>query len=441
MIVTAEIAFIALRAASAFRVVQRVGTVQCPERPVNIALMAQSQDPQPSQTSDLASAPGPPPVTAQDSAPATGFRIGRVFGIPIYLHASWFIIFFLITLSLRTQFTSQHANWSSAQHWALGIITSILFFASVVFHELSHSVIAKHYRIPVASITLFVFGGLARITREPDNAKQEFNIAIAGPLSSIFLSGCFWLVAHYFHGNDMVQAAATWLWEINLALAIFNLVPGFPLDGGRILRGIAWGLTGNFTRATKIASTAGKIFAYLMIILGVWQALNGNWVGGLWTAFIGWFLLSAAQESLMQVAMRHTLTDIRAADIMTRDIPTVPRDMSVEDYVHEVLRTGRRCHIVTGAGRPVGLATLHAARALPREEWANTSIQAVMMPLERIHSASPAEPALAILQRMQSEDINQMPVISDEHIVGMIDRDTILRMLQTRLQVGHVAGQ
>jgi Zn-dependent protease len=176
--------------------------------------MAQSQDPQPSQTSDLASAPGPPPVTAQDSAPATGFRIGRVFGIPIYLHASWFIIFFLITLSLRTQFTSQHANWSSAQHWALGIITSILFFASVVFHELSHSVIAKHYRIPVASITLFVFGGLARITREPDNAKQEFNIAIAGPLSSIFLSGCFWLVAHYLHGNDMVQAAATWLGKL-----------------------------------------------------------------------------------------------------------------------------------------------------------------------------------------------------------------------------------
>jgi Zn-dependent protease len=403
--------------------------------------MAQSHEPQSSRSSDLASPPGPPPVTAQDSAPASGFLIGRVFGIPIYLHASWFIIFFLITFTLGKQFTSQHATWSPAQHWALGIITSILFFASVVFHELSHSAVAKHYRIPVASITLFVFGGLARITREPDNAKQEFNIAIAGPLSSIFLAGCLWLVARYLPGNDMVHAAATWLWEINLVLAVFNLVPGFPLDGGRILRGIAWGVTGNFTRATKIASRAGKIFAYVMIILGVWQALTGNWVGGLWTAFIGWFLLSAAQESLMQVAMRHTLGDIRAADIMTRDIPTVARDMSVEEYVHEVLRTGRRCHIVTGAGRPVGLVTLHAARTLPREEWANTSIQAVMMPLERIHSASPTEPALTILQRMQSEDINQMPVISDEHIVGMIDRDTILRMLQTRLQVGHVAGQ
>jgi Zn-dependent protease/predicted transcriptional regulator len=403
--------------------------------------MAQSQEPQSSRTAGLASAPGPPPVTAQDSAPPTGFQIGRVFGIPIYLHASWFIIFFLITLLLVRQLPSEHANWSPPQYWALGIITSILFFASVVFHELSHSTVAKHYRIPVASITLFVFGGLARITREPDNAKQEFNIAIAGPLSSIFLAGCFWLVARYFHRDDMVLAVATMLWRTNLALAIFNLVPGFPLDGGRILRGIAWGLTGNFTRATKISSTAGKIFAYLMIVFGVLRALNGDWVNGIWTAFIGWFLLSAAQESLMQVAMRHTLTDIRAADIMTRDIPTVPRDISVEDYVHEVLRTGRRCHIVTGAGRPVGLVTLHAARTLPREEWANTSIQAVMVPLDRIHAASPIEPALGILQRMQSEDINQMPVISDENIVGMIDRDTILRMLQTRLQVGHVAGQ
>ena len=386
--------------------------------------------------------PQPPPAAGAPSSPqVSGFRIGSIFGIPIYLHASWFIIFALITLSLSTQFTSQHPTWSREQHWALGIITSLLFFGSVIFHELSHSVVAMLYKVPVQSITLFVFGGLSRIEREPSSAKQEINIAIAGPLSSLFLGGCFWLAWHFRSGNDMVGAATHWLWQINVALAVFNLVPGFPLDGGRILRGIAWGLTGNFTRATKIASTAGKIFAYLMIILGVWQALNGNWVGGLWTAFIGWFLLSAAQESLMQVAMRHTLTDIRAADIMSRDIPTVARDMSVEDYVHEVLRTGRRCHIVTGAGRPVGLVTLHAARTVPREEWANTSIQAVMMPLERIHSASPAEPALTILHRMQSEDINQMPVISDEHIVGMIDRDTILRMLQTRLQVGHVAGQ
>ena len=372
--------------------------------------------------------------------PGSGIKILRVWGIPIYLHVSWFIIFALITLSLAKQFTSLHPGWSTSQHYALGIITSALFFASVVFHELSHSFIARHYGIPVQSITLFIFGGLAGIAREPDNAKQEFNIAIAGPLSSLFLGGCFFLVAHYFHGNEMVVAAAGWLWEINVALAIFNLVPGFPLDGGRILRAAAWGVTKDFARATQIASNAGKIFGYVMILIGVWQGFNGNWFGGLWTVFIGWFLLSAARESYTQVAVRNTLTGVRAGDIMTQDVPTVERNISVDDYVHEVLRTGRRCHVVTGAGRPVGLVTLASARAVPRDEWANTSIQAVMMPFDRAHCATPDEPALGVLQRMQTEDINQMPVVADGAIVGMIARDTILHVLQTRLQLGHLAS-
>lgn len=373
------------------------------------------------------------------AAHSSGFRLGRVLGIPIYLHPSWFIIFFLITLSLRMQFTQAHHGWTPAQDLMLGVLTSLLFFASVIFHELSHSVVAMHYRIPVESITLFVFGGLSRIERDATSAKQEFNIAIAGPLSSLFLAGCFWMVAHYGRGNDKVAAVAGWLAFINLILALFNLVPGFPLDGGRALRGIAWGITGDLARATRIASTAGKVFAYLMIFAGIWQALNGNWVGGLWLAFIGWFLLSAAQESFAQVAMRNTLAGVRAEDIMTRDIPTVPRDMSIEEYVHEVLRTGRRCHIVTGSGKPVGLVTLHAARMEPREEWANTAIQAVMLPIERIHSASPEEPVLGVLERMQSEDVNQMPVISEGQIIGMVARDAILRVLQTRIQAGHLA--
>jgi Zn-dependent protease/predicted transcriptional regulator len=369
--------------------------------------------------------------------PPSGLRIGRVFGIPIYLHASWFIIFALITLSLGTQFTAQHPHWTEAQRWTLGIITSLLFFASVVFHELSHSVVARHYRIPVDSITLFVFGGLARIERDPDSGRQEFNIAIAGPLSSLFLAGCFWLIAHYVHGTEMVTALASWLAWINFLLALFNLVPGFPLDGGRVLRGIVWGITGSFTRASQIASSSGRTFAYLMIFIGIWQALHGAWVDGLWLAFIGWFLLEAARESFAQVALRSTLTGVRAEDIMTPEIPTVPRDISLEDYVHEVLRTGRRSHIVTGAGTPVGLVTLHSTRAVPRDEWSNTSIQAVMVPIDRVHSALPEEPVLQILERMQKEDINQMPVLSDGHIIGMIGRDTILRVLQTRLQAGH----
>lgn len=369
----------------------------------------------------------------------SGMLLGRVLGIPIYLHASWFIIFALITLSLRTQFAAQHPQWTPPQSWTLGFITSVLFFASVVFHELCHSMVARHYRIPVGSITLFVFGGLARMEREPASPRQEFSIAIAGPLSSLFLAGSFWLASRYVPGGEMVTSVALWLAEINLILALFNLVPGFPLDGGRVLRGVAWGITGDFARATQIASTAGKFFAYFMIIAGAWQALSGNVMGGLWWAFIGWFLLEAARESVAQVAIRSTLATVRAEDIMSRDIPTVPSGMTLEEYVHEVLRTGRRCHIVTSAGTPVGLVTFHSARTVPREEWHSASVRSVMLPPDRIHSVSPADLALKVLERMQAEDINQMPVISEGQIVGMISRDTILRVLQTRLQSGHLA--
>lgn len=388
--------------------------------------------------------PPRPPGRGGDSAQGpraggpSGVRLGRILGIPIYLHTSWFVIFLLITLSLATQFKSQHPGWTTAQHWTLGIVTSLLFFASVLFHELSHSVVARHYKINVKAITLFVFGGLSQIEHDAPNAREEFNIAIVGPLSSFFLAGCFWLIWRFVHGSEMVTAAAKWLAITNLVLGVFNLVPGFPLDGGRVLRGIAWGVTGNFMRATQIASAAGRLIAYLLIAIGVWQALAGNWIGGLWMAFIGWFLLEAARESFAQVALRDTLGGVRAEDIMARDIPTVTRDMSIDEYIHEVLRTGRRCHIVTGAGAPVGLITLHSARLVPRDHWTNTSIQAVMVPIEKVQMASPEEPALNILQRMQSADINQMPIVSDHHIVGIIGRDAILRVLQTRLQAGHL---
>ncbi len=371
----------------------------------------------------------------------SGIRIGKVFGIPIYLHPSWFIIFALITFSLGTQFTAQHPNWSPAQHWIVGIATSFLFFGSVVFHELSHSVVALRYRLPVLSITLFVFGGVARISAEPSSAKQEFNIAIAGPGASFFLSGAFYLASRLAAGNEIVFATATWLWQINFALAAFNLLPGFPLDGGRIFRSIVWGITKDFTRATRYASGSGQLLAYLMIFGGIWQFVSGNRFGGLWLAFIGWFLLNAAQESYAQVAVQSVLAGVTAGDIMSKDVPTVGRDISLSDYVHEVLRTGRRCHIVTGAGTPVGLVTLHAAREVPKHEWDTTSVQAVMMPIDKIHWAAPADPVLKILERMQREDVNQMPVLDQGHIVGLIGRDSILGALQTRLSAGHLAEQ
>ncbi len=283
--------------------------------------------------------------------PESGLRIGRIFGIPIYLHASWFIIFALITFSLAKQFSDAHPRWSDTQHWALGIFTSLLFFGSVLFHELAHSVVAQRYRIPVVSITLFVFGGVARIGREPESAKQEFNIAVAGSVSSAFLAGVFYLLTQLFPNREMLGALADWLWQINLALAVFNLVPGFPLDGGRILRAVVWDISKDYGRASRFAANSGKLIAYAMILFGIWQALSGDFVGGIWLAFIGWFLLTAAQASYEQVAVRDVLAGMRAGDVMSSEVPVVERSISLEDYVQELLRTGRRCHLVVDEGR------------------------------------------------------------------------------------------
>lgn len=372
---------------------------------------------------------------------ATGLRIFRIFGIPVYLHPSWFIIFVLITVSLAKQFAIQHPQWTQMQHWSLGILTSLLFFASVLFHELSHSVVALRYKIPVVSITLFVFGGVARISREPASAKQEFNIAVAGPLASFSLAGAFWLLARVFPSSEMLGTLAGWLGWTNFILATFNLMPGFPLDGGRIFRAMVWGATGDYTRATRFASRAGSLIAYAMIVAGIWWSLTGRLRDGLWLAFIGWFLLTAAQESYAQVAIRQALRGLRAGDVMSEELPSVRRDMSLEEYSHELLRTGRRCHLVIADDQFLGLMTLAALNKVPREEWHSTSVQAAMLPRDKILCTAPEQPVLRVLERMQSEDVNQMPVVSNGQVVGLVTRDSILRVIQTYAEVGEIAGQ
>ena len=377
---------------------------------------------------------------------SSGIRVGRVFGIPIYVHASWFIIFALLTFLLATQILPRKAGWNPAQYWILGVVVSFLFFGSVVFHELSHSLIAMRYKIPVVKITLFIFGGLASISRDPESAMQEFNIAIAGPIASFVLAAAF-LGVYAIVPHGVVPTAALYLGQINAILGVFNLIPGFPMDGGRVLRAIVWGITKSFDKATRIASRSGQIIAYMMIMLGIWAVMDRDstvsafvgWVNGLWIAFIGLYLLSAAQESYTQVAVRNTLAGLRAADIMSPDVPSVARDISLEDYVQEVLRTGRRCHVVTGNGMAVGLVTLHQVQHFPRDEWANTSIQAAMVPQSAIHWVLPNEPITGVLERMQREDVNQMPVLQEGHIIGMIARDSILRVIQTRLQASRFA--
>jgi len=370
-----------------------------------------------------------------------GIQIGRIYGIPIFLHTSWFIIFGLIAFSFVSEFDALQLNIPTSRLWGLGLMTSLLFFGSLVFHEMAHSVVAKFYKIPVVSITLFVFGGISRIAREPARALEEFNIAVAGPLSSFFLAGCFWLVARQAGSNAILSTLAGSLAWINFSLALFNLIPGFPLDGGHILRAMVWGFNKDQARATRIAARSGQVIAYGMIAAGAVVAIAnyaplGGPVGGLWLAFIGWFILSAAKQSQAQAEARGALEGLRVADIMTPELHTVGREISLEDYAREMVRTGRRAHLVVAGDQLVGLVTAEALNTVPQQDWDVTSVQAVMLPKTKLHWAAPEEPALSLLDRMRTVGMQQMPVIAGGSVVGIVTRDSILRVLQSRHEVG-----
>lgn len=375
-----------------------------------------------------------------------GFQIARILGIPIYLDASWLLIFGLTTYQLsKIIFPGMYPTWTLTQYWSEGILTSLLFFGSVLFHELAHSVVALHYKIPVHSITLFIFGGLARIGREPSKPIQEFNIAVAGPLASFFLAGVFGTLMFVFPADHMVAALAKILGGSNFILAAFNLAPGFPLDGGRIFRAIIWGITKNFSRATLIAGSSGKVVAYALMGIGGYQAFYKNeWYSGLWLGVIGLYLLNAAQQSIAQMTIRDALAGLHASDVMSHEVPTIDGHITLEEYGAEVLRTGRRCHLVLSGDRLVGMMNVHMLNAVPRGEWAHNSVQAAMIPRDKIQWTSPDEPLLRLLERLLSADINQMPVVSgaqDEapQIVGMVTRDSILRVMQTHSELGPLA--
>lgn len=368
---------------------------------------------------------------------AQSIRLGRILGIPVGVNYSWFIIFFLLTASLTTQFSILHPDWTYAAQVTFGVVTSLLFFLSVLLHELGHSVVALRYHIPVRSITLFVFGGVAQIGREPEKPLHEFNIAIAGPIVSFLLGGLF--LGLMWTTRDVAEGVASlgrWLGSINLILATFNLVPGFPLDGGRILRAIAWKFTGSFERATTIAAGSGQFFAYAFIALGVWQVLGGNVIGGLWIGFIGWFLLNAAQMSTVQMRFRSALEGIRASDVMLEECMRVPGSTTVEDLVeHHLLRTGTRCSMVTEGDRFRGLVTLHEIKKVPRDAWAETPLTAIMTGDERVSRVGPDTPIDEVLQKMSEENISQVPVLDDGRLVGVIGRDRLLALVQTHLEL------
>jgi Zn-dependent protease/predicted transcriptional regulator len=365
-------------------------------------------------------------------------RFGKIFGIPVGVNYSWFIVFVLVTLTFGSQFAGMYPDWSLPTYYIAALISSILFFLSVLLHELGHSLAAQSKGIKVKAITLFIFGGVAQISREPDRPMTEFYIAIMGPVVSVLLAIIFGVFTYVIGGiNDPVAVVTGRLAFINTVLVLFNMLPGFPLDGGRVLRAVLWFFTGSYDRATRIASGVGQGFAYLFIIAGIWFIVGGNWMQGVWIAFIGWFLLTAAQQVSHYVTFRSALAGTVARDVMDTECPRIDADISVLSLVEDhMLKSGRRCYLVTEGGELAGLVTLHQIKETPRTAWPDTTIKHVMTPFDQLYYVSPETSISEVLELMNSEDISQVPVVRDGRLEGLIGRNHLLKLVRTKLELG-----
>jgi len=368
--------------------------------------------------------------------------IGRILGIPIDLDYSWFLIAILITWLLAVNYyPAAFKGSASGEYWLMGAVTAVLFFASIIVHELAHSWVALRYKIPIHRITLFIFGGVSQIAAEPPNAAAEFLIAIAGPITSFVLAGVFLLLEGSLGNFAPALAVAKYLALINGLLGVFNLIPGFPLDGGRVFRAIVWGVTKNFRRATVIAASTGRFFGFLFIVWGVWQILTGRVADGLWIAFIGWFLESAAGAQVQQQMVQGLLVGHKVSEAMGEVCTHVPGNVPLQDLVdEEILSHGRRCFLVYQGEREAGLLTLHNLKEVPRSSWATTTAAQAMTPIEKLSRIDANAELWTAFEKMGRDGINQMPVMKGDELVGMLSRSDIVRYLQTLQQVGRRAA-
>jgi Zn-dependent protease/CBS domain-containing protein len=371
-------------------------------------------------------------------------KIARVAGIDILIHWSWLAIFFLLVWWLATGFygdVDRYSHWSNAEAWIASVITTFLFFGSVLLHELSHSLMAKRLGLPVASITLFIFGGVSSLTEEPANAKQEFAVAIVGPLTSFFLGaacGLLWLGFYLADSNHTVPAAILeYLAIINVAVGVFNMLPGYPLDGGRVLRSALWARSRSLLKATKWASTVGTSISFFLIAIGVLSVLAGNFVGGVWFVVIGWFLRNISGQSYTQLVLRRTLEGAKVAEMVNRSFAAAPPDVSLSDIVNEyMIARSQRCVPIVVTGDLLGVVSMADLRATPREEWPGTSAYRAMTPRERLHTVEPHEDLVRAMELMSTHDVHQLPVVTREReFLGFITRADILRLIQIRSEV------
>jgi Zn-dependent protease/predicted transcriptional regulator len=367
-------------------------------------------------------------------------RIGRLLGVPLILHYTLILGVLLITWTLTVGYLpSEYPGLTSATYWLIGAIAAIVLFTSVLIHELAHSYIAKKSGLPVRRIVLFIFGGVSEIEEEPKEATLEFKMALAGPLTSFGIALVLWSLQYMlraFGANVVIIAPLEYGAYINVLLGGFNLVPAFPLDGGRILRAGIWRWKKDLIKATRIATKVGVFFAYLMIFGGFMFLIGGVFISGLWFILIGWFLKSGAESSYRQTIISEALVGVSIRDIMTRNVHTVDPDTSVKDVVEtHFLQYKHGGFPVEKDSRLLGLVTLEDIRKSPREKWQETKVGDVMTPCEKLKCASPDELAVDALIKMSKQDIGRLPVQEDGKLVGIVTRSDILHAIRVRTEL------
>jgi len=370
-----------------------------------------------------------------------GIRIGRIFGVQIALHPSWFVIAVIVTyLMAAGQLPATYPGWSQAVYWVVGAFIALFFFASVLAHELSHALVARRFGLKVRDITLFIFGGAASMEGEAQRPRDEALIAAAGPLTSLAIGAAMLLISLVI-GQPEVEATVGWLGFINLTLGFFNLIPGFPMDGGRILRAVLWKLRGDRSAATRNAAVVGRLFGYLLIALGVFLIFQGSSpFNGVWLALIGWFLSNAAESTVAQLSVEHALHGIKVRDVMDSNPPSVSPNESVSDLVNErLIRGGHRSFVVSHTdGGLAGIVTLSDVRRMPRENWEAARVTDIMTRYADLATIGPDAPLEEALKLLQGREVNQLPVVTDEGrtVVGLLTRAGILRLIEARMRLG-----
>ncbi len=386
--------------------------------------------------------PNAPPSTerSRSSPPRrtgafAGIRLGSVSGFEISLDYSWFIIFFLILASFTgVVFPPAAPGLEQLDYVLMGLAGAILFFGSLLLHELAHAFAARARGIEVEGITLFIFGGMARTAREASTPGDEFFIAVVGPLASFAIAFACYLAATAGAAIGLglgFVVVAEYLGLLNLILAIFNLLPGFPLDGGRLFRATVWKWTGSFRTATRVASNGGRMLGWSLIALGVFILLaGGGFLGGLWLVFIGWFLGHAARSSYQQVLLQEMLRPLTAGEAMTAHPETVPPDLSLDALVHEhFLRKPYSSFPVTEDGVVLGLVTLGQVKRLPRERWKDSLVTDIMAPLQTTVIVPPETPMTQVLERMRDVETRRVLVARDWELLGIISATDVTRWL------------